>query len=164
MQVEDLLYKEISTNPDLDDGGGEMATKKINGKSFQTMGLSRWLMKAVLRKGYKAPTPIQQKCIPAILSSKDVVGMSRTGSGKTGAFIIPMLEKLQCHSAQMGARALVLAPNRELAVQILTYTRDLCKKGKMVSDASSLRMCAMMGGDALEDQFSALAENPDMQV
>jgi ATP-dependent RNA helicase DDX54/DBP10 len=75
--------------------------KKITGKSFQTMGLSHFLTKAIFKKGYKMPTPIQKKCVPLLLTGKDVVGMSRTGSGKSGAFVIPMIEKLKFHSVKV---------------------------------------------------------------
>ena len=58
--------------------------------------------KGVLHMGYKVPTPIQRKTIPLILDGKDAVAMARTGSGKTAAFLIPMLEKLKTHSAKVG--------------------------------------------------------------
>jgi len=60
------------------------------------------LMKAIARKGYKNPTPIQRKTIPAIMDGRDVVGMARTGSGKTACFVLPMVEKLKIHSAKVG--------------------------------------------------------------
>jgi ATP-dependent RNA helicase DDX54/DBP10 len=60
---------------------------------------------AVLKKGYKVPTPIQRKCVPLVMEGHDVVGMARTGSGKTAAFLLPMLEKLKVHSAKVGSRS-----------------------------------------------------------
>lgn len=59
----------------------------------ETLGLSAAILKGVKRKGYSLPTPIQRKAMPAILQGQDVVGMARTGSGKTAAFVIPLLEK-----------------------------------------------------------------------
>ena len=79
-----------------------MKVKKNGSGGFQTMGLSKDLLKAVTKKGYKVPTPIQRKCIPVILEGHDVVGMARTGSGKTAAFLIPLLEKLKTHSPKVG--------------------------------------------------------------
>ena len=68
--------------------------------------------------GYKVPTPVQRKSLPVTLAGADVVVMARTGSGKTAAFLIPVLEKLAKHSPKMGARSIILSPTRELAVQV----------------------------------------------
>lgn len=68
--------------------------------------------------GYKVPTPVQRKSLPATLAGADVVVMARTGSGKTAAFLIPVLEKLGGHSPKIGARSIILSPTRELAVQV----------------------------------------------
>lgn len=68
--------------------------------------------------GYKVPTPVQRKSLPVTLAGADVVVMARTGSGKTAAFLIPVLEKLGSHSHKMGARSIILSPTRELAVQV----------------------------------------------
>lgn len=66
-----------------------------------SIGLSYPVFKAILHKGFKVPTPIQRKTIPLIMEGNDVVAMARTGSGKTAAFLIPMLEKLKGHSAKV---------------------------------------------------------------
>lgn len=115
------------------------------------------MLKSVTRKGFKLPTPIQRKAIPSILDGRDVVGMARTGSGKTAAFVIPLVERLKMHSAKVGARALVLSPSRELALQTLKVVKELSKH-------TDLRSCMVVGGDGLEEQFGALASNPDMCV
>ncbi|CAG8830728.1 22771_t:CDS:2, partial [Gigaspora rosea] len=86
-----------------------------------------------------------------------VVGMARTGSGKTAAFLIPMIEKLRVHSAKVGARAIVLSPSRELAIQ----TQKVCKELTKYTD---LRTCLLVGGDSLEDQFAMFANNPDIII
>ena len=69
------------------------------------------------RKGYNIPTPIQRKAIPVILDGGDVVAMSRTGSGKTAASLVPMFEKLKTSDISKSPRALILSPTRELALQ-----------------------------------------------
>ena len=104
--------------------------KKKKSGGFQSMGLSSEVLRGVLTKGYRVPTPIQRKTIPVILEGKDVVAMARTGSGKTASFLVPMFQKLLLKSAQVGAklkgaRALVLSPTRELALQTLSFTREL---------------------------------------
>ena len=127
------------------------------GGGFQAMGLNANLLKAITRKGFSVPTPIQRKVIPLILGGQDVVGMARTGSGKTAAFVVPMIEKLKNHSAQVGARALVLSPSRELALQTLKVVKELAR-------GSDLKCVLLVGGDALEEQFSSMAGNPDIVI
>ena len=125
--------------------------------AFQSMGFSTTLMKAITRKGFTVPTPIQRKTIPLIVDGQDVVGMARTGSGKTAAFVIPMIEKLKSHSAKVGARAIVLSPSRELALQTLKVVKELGK-------GTDLRTTLLVGGDSLEEQFSSMASNPDIVI
>ncbi|KAI8141774.1 P-loop containing nucleoside triphosphate hydrolase protein [Fennellomyces sp. T-0311] len=136
-----------------------MAANRKNKKSggFQSMGLSHQIFKAILHKGYKVPTPIQRKSIPLIMQGQDVVGMARTGSGKTAAFLIPLLERLKTHSAKVGARGLVLSPSRELALQ----TQKVCKE---LGKHTDLRSCVLVGGDSLDDQFGMIASNPDILI
>ena len=83
--------------------------------------------------------------------------MARTGSGKTAAFLLPLLHRLRCHSPVSGARGLIISPTRELALQTLRFARDLCH-------FTDLRMCCLVGGDALDAQFEALAAAPDVLV
>ncbi|XP_014444518.1 ATP-dependent RNA helicase DDX54 [Tupaia chinensis] len=131
--------------------------KKKKSGGFQSMGLSYPVFKGIMKKGYKVPTPIQRKTIPVILDGKDVVAMARTGSGKTACFLLPMFERLKTRSAQTGARALILSPTRELALQTLKFTKEL---GKF----TGLKTALILGGDKMEDQFAALHENPDIII
>ncbi|CAB3987285.1 ATP-dependent RNA helicase DDX54 [Paramuricea clavata] len=131
--------------------------KKKKSGGFQVMGLSYSVYKGIMKKGYKVPTPIQRKAIPLVLDGKDVVAMARTGSGKTAAFLVPMFEKLHAHSAKTGARALILSPTRELALQTLTFTKEL---GRF----TDLKSAVILGGDKMDKQFSALHENPDIVI
>ncbi|XP_022102786.1 ATP-dependent RNA helicase DDX54-like [Acanthaster planci] len=135
----------------------QMNRKKKKSGGFQSMGLSQPVFSGIMKKGYKIPTPIQRKCIPVIMEGKDVVAMARTGSGKTAAFLIPMFEKLHHRSAQSGARALILSPTRELALQTLKFAKEL---GRF----TSLKAEVILGGDKLDDQFAALHENPDIII
>ncbi|XP_012607705.3 ATP-dependent RNA helicase DDX54 [Microcebus murinus] len=131
--------------------------KKKKSGGFQSMGLSYPVFKGIMKKGYKVPTPIQRKAIPVILDGKDVVAMARTGSGKTACFLLPMFERLKTRSAQSGARALILSPTRELALQTMKFTKEL---GKF----TGLKTALILGGDKMEDQFAALHENPDIVI
>ncbi|GAB1217999.1 ATP-dependent RNA helicase dbp10 [Aspergillus terreus] len=127
------------------------------GGGFQAMGLNANLLKAITRKGFSVPTPIQRKTIPVIMDDRDVVGMARTGSGKTAAFVIPMIEKLKSHSSKFGARGLILSPSRELALQTLKVVKELGK-------GTDLKSVLLVGGDSLEEQFGMMAGNPDIVI
>ncbi|KAL6948968.1 ATP-dependent RNA helicase dbp10 [Hanseniaspora vineae] len=130
---------------------------KVKKGSFASFGLSKSLLRNISKKGFKQPTPIQRKTIPLILQKRDIVGMARTGSGKTAAFVLPMIERLKVHSAKIGARGVILSPSRELALQ--TY-----KVFKEFSKGSDLRSVLLTGGDSLEDQFSMMMSNPDVII
>uniref|UniRef100_A0A2C9KH82 RNA helicase n=1 Tax=Biomphalaria glabrata TaxID=6526 RepID=A0A2C9KH82_BIOGL len=119
-------------------------------------GLSHHVLKGVLRRGYKVPTPIQRKTIPVILEGKDVVAMARTGSGKTAAFLVPMFERLKTHSTS-GIRAMILSPTRELALQTLKFAKEI---GKF----TGLKAAVILGGDRMDDQFAALHDHPDILI
>ncbi|RPA82750.1 DEAD-domain-containing protein [Ascobolus immersus RN42] len=136
-----------------------LKTKTAKSKSggFQAMGLNETLLRAIIKKGFNVPTPIQRKAIPLLLDGQDVVGMARTGSGKTAAFVIPMIEKLKTHSVKVGARALIFSPSRELALQTLKVVREFGK-------GTDLKSVLLVGGDSLEEQFSAVASNPDIII
>ncbi|MCJ1472371.1 ATP-dependent RNA helicase dbp10 [Lambiella insularis] len=127
------------------------------GGGFQAMGLNANLLKAITRKGFSVPTPIQRKTIPMVLDGQDVVGMARTGSGKTAAFVVPMIEKLKGHSAKVGARALIMSPSRELALQTLKVVKELGR-------GTDLKCVLLVGGDSLEEQFGFMAGNPDIVI
>lgn len=83
--------------------------------------------------------------------------MARTGSGKTAAFVIPMIERLKAHSARVGARGLILSPSRELALQTLKVVKELGK-------GTDLKTVLLVGGDSLEEQFGLMAANPDIVI
>lgn len=133
-----------------------------NGKrsgGFQAMGLSFPVLKGILKRGYKVPTPIQRKSIPIALENRDIVAMARTGSGKTACFLIPMFEKLTQHTVNghRGIRALILSPTRELAVQTLKFVKEI---GKF----TNLKSAVILGGDPMEAQFSIMHSAPDIVV
>jgi ATP-dependent RNA helicase RhlE len=89
--------------------------------TFQSLGLSAPILKALAAEGYDAPTPIQTQAIPIVLKGRDLVGLAQTGTGKTAAFALPILDRLNAnrkHAGEKACRTLVLAPTRELAAQI----------------------------------------------
>ncbi|XP_022147370.1 putative DEAD-box ATP-dependent RNA helicase 29 [Momordica charantia] len=135
----------------------EKQQKKAKSGGFESLGLSPNVFRGIKRKGYRVPTPIQRKTMPLILSGADVVAMARTGSGKTAAFLVPMLERLKQHDPQGGVRALILSPTRDLALQTLKFTKEL---GKF----TDLRISLLVGGDSMETQFEELAQSPDIII
>ncbi|KAG9440335.1 hypothetical protein H6P81_020500 [Aristolochia fimbriata] len=135
----------------------EKQKKKSKSGGFESMNLSPNVFGGIKRKGYTVPTPIQRKTMPLILAGADVVAMARTGSGKTAAFLIPMLERLKQHVPQGGVRALILSPTRDLALQTLKFTKEL---GRF----TDLRTSLLVGGDSMESQFEELAQNPDIII
>ncbi|KAK3318542.1 P-loop containing nucleoside triphosphate hydrolase protein [Apodospora peruviana] len=143
--------------------GANRKSSNLHGKTvkkgggFQAMGLSSNLLKAITKKGYSVPTPIQRRTIPLILERRDVVGMARTGSGKTAAFVIPMIERLKAHSPRVGARAIILSPSRELALQTLKVVKEFGR-------GTDLKTVLLVGGDSLEEQFGMMTANPDIII
>ena len=118
--------------------------KKIKGGSFESFNLSPEVFKAIKKKGYNMPTPIQRKAIPVILEGFNIIAMARTGSGKTAAFVIPAVEKLKQHSKIVGARCIILSPTREIAMQTAAYV-------KMVSQFTDLTYILITGGSDFEN-------------
>lgn len=162
MAGDDLLKKPKKGGAAGGSASGGTTHGKSNGKGagaggFQHLGLSPAVFRGVMAMGYKVPTPIQRKSLPIVLSGKDVVAMARTGSGKTAAFLIPMLEKLKEHSTKVGVRALVLSPTRELAVQTMRFA-------KMLAKFMTIKISLIVGGEGMEQQFEAIAANPDVIV
>src|SRR5712691_7873076 len=90
--------------------------------SFDSLGLMPELLRAVAEEGYERPTPIQQETIPLALQGRDLIGSAQTGTGKTAAFMLPILQRL-APGPKHTLRALVLAPTRELAEQVLQSAR-----------------------------------------
>ncbi|XP_046868182.1 ATP-dependent RNA helicase DDX54 isoform X1 [Drosophila willistoni] len=133
------------------------AAKSNKSGGFQSMGLNQDLVKGITKRGYKVPTPIQRKTIPMILEGRDVVAMAKTGSGKTACFLIPLFERLQRREPTKGARALILSPTRELAVQTYKFIKEL---GRFME----LKTILVLGGDSMDSQFSAIHTCPDVIV
>ena len=128
-------------------------------KGFSSLGLDgKTVVRALLRRGYTFPTPIQRRMIPVVLSGRDVVAMARTGSGKTAAFLCPLIQRVASGGTErVGVRALILSPTRELAVQTFGFLHDY-------SRYVIVRAGLVVGGESLEAQFALLAGNPEVLV
>jgi len=123
---------------------------------YDQLGLSAPIMKALLKKGYKQATPVQGGAIPFFMEWKDVIAKAPTGTGKTFAFGIPMVEHIDPESNDI--LGLILAPTRELAIQIQDELRDLCQYKEGV------RTVCLYGGAPIDKQINALKKKPQIVV
>ncbi|HOV04301.1 MAG TPA: DEAD/DEAH box helicase, partial [Kaistiaceae bacterium] len=128
-------------------------------KQFSDLGLAETLLRAVSAEGYTHPTPIQAEVIPAMLAGNDILGIAQTGTGKTAAFVLPLLNRLAaCTRPQpRGCGALILAPTRELAAQIADNIRTY---GKFTRHS----VAVVVGGVKPGPQIRTMARGVDILV
>ncbi|MFM9863994.1 MAG: DEAD/DEAH box helicase [Micropepsaceae bacterium] len=126
--------------------------------SFESLGLSAELLRAIAEAGYTTPTPIQEKAIPSVLAGRDVMGIAQTGTGKTAGFTLPMLQRLSTGRAKARMpRSLILEPTRELAAQV---AESFEKYGKY----KKLSMALLIGGVSYEDQDMKITRGVDVLI
>ncbi|CAJ2506628.1 Uu.00g078140.m01.CDS01 [Anthostomella pinea] len=132
---------------------------KQEGKAaFQGMSLSRPILRGLNSVGFNTPTPIQAKCIPLALEGKDLVGGAVTGSGKTAAFVVPILERLLYRPNKIPtSRVVILAPTRELAIQCHSVATKLASH-------TDIKFCLAVGGLSLKIQEAELRLRPDVVI
>ena len=124
--------------------------------TFNDLGLPEFILKAVSDLGFETPSPIQQACIPHLLSGNDVLGMAQTGSGKTAAFALPLLAQID--PSEKHPQMLVMAPTRELAIQVA----DACEQ--FVKYAHGSRIVTLYGGQRYDIQLRALKQGAQVVV
>lgn len=134
--------------------------KAIDLTTFHDLGLSKNVLASLEALGFDKPTPIQEKAIPLVLAGNDLIGLAQTGTGKTAAFGLPMIERLLAEGRRpdpRNIRALVLAPTRELVNQIADNLRDFVKK-------TPLRVVTVVGGASINKQSQMLERGTDILV
>ncbi|MFA7291359.1 MAG: DEAD/DEAH box helicase [Rhodocyclaceae bacterium] len=130
---------------------------------FDELGLAPEILRAVAEQGYTEPTPIQQQAIPLVLAGKDIMGGAQTGTGKTAAFTLPLLQRLLPHAspspspARHPVRALILAPTRELAIQVHENLKTYAKY-------TSFRTLCVYGGVDIKPQIEAIRKGVEFLV
>jgi ATP-dependent RNA helicase RhlE len=134
----------------------------MNKSQFEGFALSKPILKALVQQGYETPTDIQKAAIPVLLEGKDLFASAQTGTGKTAAFSLPMLQRLSVARSDgsrdpKGIRALILTPTRELALQI---DQSLQAYGRHLT----LRTAVILGGVGAAGQIAALRKKPDILV
>ena len=122
---------------------------------FDSLNLHPDLLKGIKDLGFIRPTPIQHQAIPPILAGRDVIGCAQTGTGKTAAFVLPILNRLLPHKGRGNMRALIIAPTRELALQSMTHVKAL-------SRYVHLKGAAIFGGVPMPPQITALRQGVDL--
>ncbi len=140
--------------------GGRRSIDFVPSKPFSTLGLTEPLLRALERERFVEPTPIQASAIPHLLAGRDLLGIAQTGTGKTAAFALPMLQHLlsaPARAAHFATRALILAPTRELALQIEDSLRRLAGQ-------QPLRIVAILGGVSRFMQVQRMRGGADIVV
>ena len=125
-------------------------------KSFEDFGFNKQVLNAIADAGYENPTPIQEKGIPPILNGQDVLGIAQTGTGKTAAFVLPMIMKLK-YAQGNDIRGLIVAPTRELAMQIEENV-------KIYAKYTDLRSFVTYGGLGPKTQIETLKKGLDILI
>src|SRR3954469_21313679 len=123
--------------------------------TFADLGLSEPLLEALTHLGYERPTPIQEQTIPALLQGRDVIGQAQTGTGKTAAFGLPLLEYVDPSDPEV--QALVLTPTRELCIQVTQALRAYGEK-------KGVEVVAIFGGAPIRDQAAYLRQGGQVVV
>jgi ATP-dependent RNA helicase RhlE len=124
--------------------------------SFEFFNLNKQLLSAIADAGFEQPTEIQQKCIPVILSGQEVIGIAQTGTGKTAAYLLPVLMKIKFAEGK-DPRAVILAPTKELTLQIAEHALQLAKY-------TDLRILALYGGVGPKSQLEAITNGVDIVI
>ena len=126
--------------------------------SFEKLGLCSEILKSIKEKGYVNPTEIQERAIPQVLMGRDLLGCAQTGTGKTGSFIMPLVEILNTGKAKSRMpRSLVLAPTRELAMQV-------SEEFNLINKHLRLQMALLIGGISFVEQDNKLAKGVDVLI
>ena len=125
--------------------------------SFETLGIFKPLLKAVEELGYEKPTSVQTKAIPIVLKKQDIFATAQTGTGKTAAFALPILQRLRKQEEGKGVRAVILSPTRELSIQI---HEDI----KGYSKYMDIKTMILVGGKDLDSQRKTLSEGVDIII
>jgi ATP-dependent RNA helicase DeaD len=133
----------------------EVASEVYDSITFADLGLDPSILSAISDLGFETPTPIQARAIPILLTGCDFIGQAQTGTGKTAAFALPLISKMD--KSLQETQALVLAPTRELAVQVASGIHDLCKH-------AGLKVVPVYGGQPIDRQFRALKSGAQIVV
>ena len=161
---ESKLAQDCANHINTEDNQSEMLPKSIKQKvdleidnGFSEFGFNKSILKSLDKKGYKNPTPIQKAAIPELLLRRDLLGQAQTGTGKTAAFALPIIEMLD-NNKELNAKVLVMTPTRELATQVADSFKSYS------SESNDLKTIAIYGGTDFRNQISSLRRKTDVVV
>ena len=155
---ENTLLKEQEKNISEINSDSNGINQEIDDENgFIDFGFNESILKSLEKKGYKNPTPIQKASIPELMMGKDLLGQAQTGTGKTAAFALPIIEKLESNK-ELSAKVLVMTPTRELATQVADSFKSYS------SESKNINTTAIYGGTDFRSQISALKRKIDIVV
>ena len=140
-----------------DDSEEKSESQVEDDNGFLNFGFNESLLKSLKKKGYKNPTPIQKAAIPELMLGRDLLGQAQTGTGKTAAFALPIIEKLEDNN-EVAAKVLVMTPTRELATQVADSFKSYS------SESRNFNTIAIYGGTDFRNQISCLKRKTDVVV
>ena len=141
--------KNLDNKKEIDSQPLEVSKGNDNDNGFMDFGFNQSILNSLRNKGYKNPTPIQKAAIPELMLGRDLLGQAQTGTGKTAAFALPLIEKLT-DNKELNAKVLVMTPTRELATQVAESFKSYS------SESSNFKTVAIYGGTDYRNQISAL--------
>ncbi len=152
-----LELKNLENNKEIESQPLEVSKGNDNENGFLDFGFNQSILNSLTNKGYKNPTPIQKAAIPELMLGRDLLGQAQTGTGKTAAFALPLIEKLADNN-ELNAKVLVMTPTRELATQVAESFKSYS------SESSNFKTVAIYGGTDYRNQISALKRKVDVVV
>ncbi len=152
-----IEFKNLDNNKEIQSQLLEVSKGDDNENGFLDFGFNQSILNSLINKGYKNPTPIQKAAIPELMLGRDLLGQAQTGTGKTAAFALPIIEKLT-DNKELNAKVLVMTPTRELATQVAESFKSYS------SESSNFKTVAIYGGTDYRNQISALKRKVDVVV
>ncbi len=152
-----LEFKNLEDKKEIESQRLEVTKGNDNENGFLDFGFNQSILNSLINKGYKNPTPIQKAAIPELMLGRDLLGQAQTGTGKTAAFALPLIEKLK-DNKELNAKVLVMTPTRELATQVAESFKSYS------SESSNFKTVAIYGGTDYRNQISALKRKVDVVV
>ena len=152
-----IELKNLEKKKEIESQSYEVSKGHDNENGFFDFGFNQSILNSLRNKGYKNQTPIQKAAIPELMLGRDLLGQAQTGTGKTAAFALPLIEKL-ADNKELNAKVLVMTPTRELATQVAESFKSYS------SESSNFKTVAIYGGTDYRNQISALKRKVDVVV
>ena len=156
-ELKNEFFKNSKSDIENDLNSKDLKKQALHEKNFEDFGFKESILKSLEKKGYVNPTPIQLAAIPELMQGRDLLGQAQTGTGKTAAFALPIIDKLE-NNNEIKAKVLVMTPTRELATQVADSFKSYS------SESKDLKTIAIYGGTDFRNQISSLKRKTDIVV